>query len=66
MIAVGGLVLALICLATVGLAAAIAAATWGSRGSNWLADIASVFAMALAGFCLLLAAIAQVAEVLLP
>ncbi|WAL93973.1 hypothetical protein [Streptomyces sp. Je 1-369] len=66
MIAVGGLVLALICLATVGLAAAIAAVTWGNRSTHWLADVASVFAMALAGFCLVLATIAQVAEGLRP
>ncbi|MFI1677041.1 hypothetical protein [Streptomyces sp. NPDC020607] len=66
MIAVGGLVLALICLATVGLAAAIAAVTWGNRSTHWITDVAAVFALALAGFCLLLAASNQVAQVLLP
>ncbi|MEU5773880.1 hypothetical protein ABZ819_11390 [Streptomyces venezuelae] len=37
-----------------------------SRGPNWLTDLATVFALALAGFCIVLASIAQLAEALLP
>ncbi|MFF8656800.1 hypothetical protein [Streptomyces huasconensis] len=66
MTAAGGLILALICIAPVGLAAGIALATWGGREPPWLVTAARIVAVAVAAFCFLLAAVHQLTEALLP
>ncbi|MEV5995808.1 hypothetical protein AB0L96_31180 [Streptomyces sp. NPDC052115] len=66
MTAVGGLVLALVCVSTVALALGITVATWGGRDPHWLTTTVRVFAVTLAGFCLILAALGQLIEALLP
>ncbi|MEV0115852.1 hypothetical protein AB0H77_21825 [Streptomyces sp. NPDC050844] len=66
MTAVGGLVLALVCLAVVALALGVGVATlWGPE-PHWLTTLARTVALATAGFCFLLAAVHQLAEALLP
>lgn len=64
MIAVGGLVLAIICLAVVALAAGISAATWGGREPHRLLPAVRSVALAVAAFCFLLAAVHQLAAAL--
>lgn len=65
MIAVGGLILALICFATVGLAAGIVFATrTGRTPAHWLLPVVRLVALAVAAWCLLLAALHQLVEAL--
>ncbi|MFD7774282.1 hypothetical protein [Streptomyces sp. NPDC059753] len=66
MISVFGLILALICFGTVGLAAAIALATWRGRAPHWLLPVARTVALLIAGACFLLASLHQIAEALTP
>jgi hypothetical protein len=63
-IAVGGLILALICLAVVGLAAALALATFTDHAPHWLLPVARLIALSVAAWCFLLAALHQLADAL--
>ena len=62
----GGLILALICFGSVGLAAGIALATLTGRDAPWLLVSARVVALLVAGSCLLIASLHQIAEALTP
>ncbi|WP_309029102.1 hypothetical protein [Streptomyces alfalfae] len=64
MTAVGGLILALVCLATVGLAAGIGIATLDGREPSWLVAIVRAAAVGIAAACFLLAALHQLTEAL--
>lgn len=66
MTSLGGLLLALICFGTVGLAAGIALATWGGHEPHWLLPVARAVALLVAGACFLLASLHQIAEALTP
>lgn len=66
MVAAGGLVLALVCFGTVGLAAGIALATLTGRDPHWLLPVVRAVALAVAAFCFLLACLHQIAEALTP
>lgn len=66
MIAVGGLVLAILCLATVALALGVGVAClWGCE-PRWLTALVRTVALTVAAFCFLLAALHQLTEALLP
>ncbi|MVO84171.1 hypothetical protein GPA10_05140 [Streptomyces sp. p1417] len=65
LISAGGLILALVCIAAVGAAAALAAATWGDRHPHRLTTTARALAVAVAGLCILLAATSYLAEAFL-
>lgn len=64
MTAVGGLILALICLAVVALALGLAIATLCGAEPRWLTALVRTVALTVAGFCFLLAALHQLAEAL--
>ncbi len=64
MTAVGGLILALVCLTTVGLAAGIGIATLDGREPSWLIAIVRAVSVGVAAFGFLLAALHQLAEAL--
>ncbi|MFH8792214.1 hypothetical protein [Streptomyces sp. NPDC017941] len=59
MIAAGGLLLALICITALGIAAALAAATWGTPAPGRLAPVLRTLTLTIAAGCLLLAALHQ-------
>lgn len=64
MAAVGGLLLALICFGTVGLAAGIALATFNGREPHWLLPAVRAIALLLAAACFFLACLHQLADTL--
>lgn len=64
MIGVGGILLALICFGTVGLAAGIALATLNGREPHWLLPVARTVALLVAAACFLLACVHQLAHTL--
>jgi hypothetical protein len=64
--AVGGLILAIICIATVGLAAALALVSLTNCQPHWLLITARAIALLTAGGCFLIASLHQIAEALTP
>lgn len=66
MTGLGGLVLALICIAVVGLAAGLAVATLTGREPHWLLPAVRVIALGVASGCALLACLHQIAAALTP
>ncbi|MEU6661240.1 hypothetical protein [Streptomyces sp. NPDC046821] len=66
MTSAAGFVLALVCMAIVGLAAGAALATLGDRNSHWLLPVARALAVVIAGGSFLLASAHQLAQALTP
>ncbi|MFB7711608.1 hypothetical protein [Streptomyces sp. NPDC056105] len=62
----GGLILALICIAVVGLAAGLAVATLTGREPHWLLPAVRVLTLGVAAGCFLLACLHQIAAALTP
>jgi hypothetical protein len=65
-IAIGGLVLALVCLATVALALGVGVATLWTTEPHWLTTLVRAVALTTAALCFLLAAVHQLADALTP